>query len=152
MNPLELKLLRSVSLFCPSLDDARRFYTEGWGLEVVHADDQRVSFRGTGPEHHIVDFVAADHTGLNHLAFAVATPREVDAAAERVRSLGVAIENEPARLDLPGGGYGFTFRDLEGRRILLSSLVAVIVIGHNPCLDVEMLQQSVTVTSIFSRN
>lgn len=126
MNPLALKMLRSVSLFCPSLDDAHRFYTEAWGLEVVHHDEQRLSLRGTGPEHHIVDFVAADHTGLNHLAFAVATPREVDAAAERVRSLGVTVEDEPARLDLPGGGYGFTFCDPEGRCILLSSLVAAV--------------------------
>lgn len=133
MNPLGLKALRHVSLRCTSIEEARSFYTDAWGLVVVHDDGERLSLRGTGPEHHIVDFVAADSSGLRHLAFAVSSRREVEAAAERVGSMGIALDSEPHRLDDPGGGYGFGFRDPEGRLILISALVEAVA----PCAGTE---------------
>ncbi len=126
MNPLGLKALRHVSLRCTSIDDARRFYTEGWGLFVVHDDGGRLSLRGTGPEHHIVDFVAADSPGLRHVAFALGSKRDVESAAERVRSLGIELDSEPHQLADPGGGFGFGFRDPEGRLIVLSAFVEAV--------------------------
>ncbi len=129
MNPLGIKALRHVSLRCTSIDDARRFYTEAWGLDVVHDDGDRLCLRGTGPEHHIVDFVAADSPGLRHIAFALGSKRDVEAAAERIASLGIALDSEPHRLDDPGAGYGFGFRDPEGRLIQLSAFVEAVAPG-----------------------
>ncbi len=128
-NPLGLRALRHVSLNCTSLDDARSFYTDAWGLEVVHDVDGRLSLRGTGPEHHILDLVAADRPGLRHLAFAVAVPRDVDRAAEHLTAQGVQLELEPGDSDDPGGGYELGFRDPEGRLIVLRAKVAAVAPG-----------------------
>ncbi|MGI9616953.1 MAG: VOC family protein [Acidimicrobiales bacterium] len=126
MNPLRLRALRHVSLNCTSLDDARSFYTDAWGLETVHDDDGRLCLRGTGPEHHILDLVSSDVPGLRHVAFAVAVPRDVEAAAERLVAGGVALEFDPRESDGPGGGYEVGFRDPEGRLIVLSAKVAAV--------------------------
>jgi catechol 2,3-dioxygenase-like lactoylglutathione lyase family enzyme len=126
VNPLGLRALRHIALCCPSIDEARTFYTEGWGLEAVHDEPGRLCLRGTGTEHHILDFADADERGLRHVAFAVATPRDVDDAAAHIDSLGVDIAVEPHQSDEPGGGYRFGFRDPEGRLIVLSALMEAV--------------------------
>ena len=120
-NPLGLIALRSVSLHCTSVADALAFYETGWGLEVVHSDDSSAYLRGTGPEHHILDLHLNGKRGLRHVAFAVATPQAVDAAAARLQSDGIALEHEPKHNEGVGGGYSFGFRDPEGRLVVISS-------------------------------
>ena len=123
VNPLKLRALRHVALSCGSLDAARAFYTDGWGLEVVEESPERLWLRGTGPEHHIIEFQAASGCGLAQVAFAVATAADVDAAAVRLVESGVDIEFGPQAVEGPGGGYGCGFRDPEGRLVVLSALV-----------------------------
>ncbi len=126
MNPLGLRALRSVSLNCTSLADAQEFYETGWGLELQHGDDAALYFRGTGPEHHILDLHLSEQRGLRHIAFAVASPRNVDAAAEHLQSNGIALELEPKHSDDVSGGYGCGFRDPEGRLVIISSSVKAV--------------------------
>lgn len=123
-NPLRLRALRRISLTCTSLPAGVEFYRDVWGLEVVVDETDRACLRGLGPEHHIIELTHGDVPALNHIAFAVATPADVDAAAEYLTTAGVAIETEPGPVDRPGGGYELAFRDLEQRRIVLSAKVA----------------------------
>ena len=43
-------------------------YTNAWGLELVERSIDRLWLRGTGPEHHILQFVESDNLGLEHVA------------------------------------------------------------------------------------
>jgi len=121
VGTLNLRALRSVALSCHSIPEARAFYTEAWGLEAVHESESRIWLRGSGPEHHILDFTRSSGTGLRHIGFAVATPDDVDAAATQLDQRGVEIEFAPGALEEPGGGYGLGFRDPEGRLIVVSA-------------------------------
>lgn len=121
---LPIRSLRHVALRCPDLEAARRFYTDAWGLEVVTADDVMLTLRGTGDEHHVLALRLADDVGLDHVAFGVATPAEIDLAAAHLIERGVSIEDEPGQWSHPGGGYAMAFRDPEGRRIVLVAEVA----------------------------
>ena len=125
-NPLGLRALRHVSLNCTSIAAARAFYTDAWGLEAVHDDNGRLSLRGTGPEHHILDLVGSERPGLRQLAFAVAVPRDVDQAAAWLGAQGIDLDFEPRNADAPGGGYEVGFRDPEGRLIVVSARVAAV--------------------------
>ena len=126
MNSLGLRELRHVSLRCSSLDEAEDFYTNAWGLELVERSIDRLWLRGTGPEHHILQFVESDNLGLEHVAFALATPEDVDSAAKHLVNMGVDLISEPHRSDDLGGGYRLTFNDPEGRCIMLAALLEAV--------------------------
>lgn len=118
-----LRALRSVTLCSPVSVDAAEFYAEVWGLERVETDGGSTWLRGTGPDHHVLQLAAAERNALGKLAFAVATPREVDEAGRRLRALGVPLHTEPGPLDQVGGGYGLRLIDPEGRMVELSTNV-----------------------------
>ena len=126
MNSLGLRELRHVSLRCSSLDEAEDFYTNAWGLELVERSIDRLWLRGTGPEHHILQFVESDNLGQEHVAFALATPEDVDSAAKHLVNMGVDLISEPHRSDDLGGGYRLTFNDPEGRCIMLAALLEAV--------------------------
>lgn len=96
------------------LADVATFYGH-WGLETVEDETDSVAFRGLGTAHHIVRFVAADHTGLGHIAFGASSRQHVDELHRRWRDAGVEIRTEPGALASLGAGYGFEAADPEGR-------------------------------------
>lgn len=124
-HPLQLHSLRRISLRTRQRDASLAFYTENWGLEEVPSEDaDRAFLRGTGPEHHILELVDADYNGIDHIAFAVRSPQEVDAAASHLVSNGVTLLQEPGRLPGPARGYGLRMVDPEGRVLEISANVA----------------------------
>jgi catechol 2,3-dioxygenase-like lactoylglutathione lyase family enzyme len=129
-----LRAIRSVALCSPASADAAEFYAEVWGLERVEADGGAAWLRGTGAEHHILELRPADHNGLGKIAFAVATPREVDEAGRRLVALGVPLLTEPGPLDQVGAGYGLRLIDPEGRLVELSAEIEAVAprdpVGH----------------------
>ncbi|MEU6308674.1 VOC family protein [Streptomyces chartreusis] len=116
-----LRALRSVELLTPEFTQATDFYEEVWGLEVVEAEAGTSWLRGTGAEHHALQLTRADRIGLGRLAFAVATPAEIDEAARRLQARGITPVTGPGPLDQVGGGYGLRFHDLDGRLVELSA-------------------------------
>ncbi len=121
-----IKELRSVTLITPVLDEAVGFYTEVWGLEVVAREVTAAWLRGTGHQHHVLVLRSGPAARLGQMSFAVATRREVDAAARALEALELPLLDEPACSKEPGGGYGLRFVDPEGRIVeLLAEVEAV---------------------------
>lgn len=124
-HPLQLHSLRRISLRTRERDTSVDFYAREWGLEEVPQEDEsRTLLRGTGPEHHILELVDADYNGIDHIAFAVRTPQEVDAAAEHLVESGVPLLREPDRLPGPARGYGLRMVDPDGRVLEISANVS----------------------------
>ncbi|WP_435118519.1 VOC family protein [Amycolatopsis thermoflava] len=118
---VRLRALRSVTLRSTACADAGEFYREVWGLRQVEQDTGAVWLRGTSSEHHVLQLQQAERNALGKVAFAVATPREIDEAASRLVAQGIPLVTEPGKLDQVGGGYGLRFADPEGRLIELSA-------------------------------
>lgn len=127
----DLRGLRHVGLWTSKFDAALEFYSGPWGLEVVDRTDDVAYLRATGPEHHVLELHAGEANGLHHIAFAAATPAEVDNCAEWVAAEGATILEEPGHTDRPGGGYSFRFTDLENRLLEVSAEVEAVPERHD---------------------
>lgn len=123
----KLRSLRSVSLKVPETARAKDFYHEVWGLSTVEQDSDRFWLRGTGAEHHILKLEKGQQNALGGVAFALATPQEVDQAAVKLTALGIPLFREPGPLDDAAGGYGLQLVDPEGRLVELSADVHAVV-------------------------
>jgi catechol 2,3-dioxygenase len=105
--------LRSVEFDVSSLAASTAFYVDTWGLSEVARDAGAVYLRGTGAEHHILVLREGPVAGIRSMNFGAADPAAVDALYAEVADCALGA---PAELREPGGGYGFAFRDPEGRQ------------------------------------
>ena len=109
--------IRSVAVDVCALDEAAAFYDAVWRLTPVgDADHATRCFGGTAAYHHILSLHRADRPAIRRLVFAAADRDTVAALYTQVKASGVVTE-APHDLDAPGGGYGFGFRDPEGRNL-----------------------------------
>lgn len=126
MNERLITHLRHVDLAVPDYDRQLGFYTETWGLTAQTTDEGIAFLAAEGsPEQYSVRLRRAAEKRLDLIAFGAAGPAEVDALAERLGRDGIALVNEPGKLQTPGGGYGFRFFDVDGRTVEVSCDVAV---------------------------
>jgi catechol 2,3-dioxygenase-like lactoylglutathione lyase family enzyme len=134
--------LRSIELDVRDLAASERFYAEVWGLEVVARTDDAVFLRGTGSEHHIVTLRVGAVPGARRVNFGAPDRRAVDALHVRLKDVASAA---PAEVREPGGGYGFTFHDPQGRAYRVLAGVA----EHEPGtrIDVPIKLSHVVVAS-----
>ena len=107
--------LRSVELGVANLPANEKFYTDVWGLAPVAHEGNAVYLRGTGSAHHIVALHPRARTELLSVTLSAASRADVDALAAQLKGNGVTISSAPAAIGEPGGGYGLSFRDPEGR-------------------------------------
>lgn len=118
--------LAAIHLFTASpIGETVDFYTS-WGLEAlpVPSDEATTTarFRSTGTDHHVLQFRNAGHHGLELIEFTMGSRSAVDAYFNQISGLDPkAIETRPGALSGASGGYGFTLRDLEGRRLQFGS-------------------------------
>jgi catechol 2,3-dioxygenase-like lactoylglutathione lyase family enzyme len=118
--------LRSLELRTPTVAEAADFYASSWGLSVIDRDGQDTWLRSSGPDHHVLSLRSGPSNTLGKLSFALAAPRDVDAAAERLAARGLPILCEPGPGAGPEGGYALATCDLEGRVVeLVAETLAV---------------------------
>jgi uncharacterized glyoxalase superfamily protein PhnB len=120
------------SLTCKELDESIRFYRDAIGFSLVHSYEREGKTVGAV-------LVAGDcRLILNqddgklgwdrikgqgfYLQINVPTPADVDATAERIKSTGAALLNEPA--DRPWGARMFQFTDPDGFKLGVSCSLA----------------------------
>jgi catechol-2,3-dioxygenase len=140
--------LRHISLRTSAFDESVEYYQGPWGLEIVDTDTGVAALRGTGTEHHVLQLTAADANGLDRLSFAVHSARAIDGAAEVLSARGVTLATEPDDIDGPGGGYVFTFADLEGRPVQFSTSVEAVPpkpLGSTPAKIAHVVLNSVDI-------
>lgn len=109
--------VRSVALGVDDLAARAKFYTDTWQLAPVEQRPDAVHLRGTGAYHHILALHARPEPTLLSLDFAApdrAAVAAMYAALEHAGSVEIAA---PSYLADPGGGYGFAFRDPDGRSL-----------------------------------
>ncbi|HWF97207.1 MAG TPA: VOC family protein, partial [Xanthobacteraceae bacterium] len=117
--------LRGVELGVRDLHQSAAFYSHVWGLEPVGQQGDTIRLRGNGAEHHVVTLRERPTPGLLGVHFATADRDAVVALHTKAKAFGAAVLGEPA--DLPrdaGGGFGFSFRSLEGHVLNVSCDVA----------------------------
>lgn len=108
--------LRSVELGVTDVAASEAFYTGTWRLAVAARAGNAVYLRGSGAPHHLLSLHPRPNAGLLAVTLYAASRGAVDTLAGRVVTAGCALEAPPAAITEPGGGYGFTFTDPEGRR------------------------------------
>ncbi|MEV6259112.1 VOC family protein [Nocardia sp. NPDC051911] len=128
--PTLLTHLRHVALTVPDFDRQLDFYENVWGLTKV-ADDSGIAFLAAegSPEQYVVRLRRGEKR-MDLLAFGAANAGDVDSLADRLIAAGVKLVGEPGAIDLPGGGYGFRFFDVDGRVVEVSSDVATREFRH----------------------
>ena len=109
--------IRSVAVDVCALDAAAVFYSAVWKLDSVGGEvDGARYFRGAAAYHHILSLHRAQRPAIRRIAFEAADRDGVAALHARVKASGVATE-APHDWDAPGGGFGFGFKDPEGRNL-----------------------------------
>ena len=110
--------LRSVDLRVPDLEAARRFYTDVWGLAAVEGGGPAVVLRATGADHHVL-VLHQGEAALQSITFRSPSREAVEQAADTVVTAGGRLLTAPGAVDWPGGGFGLTFVDPQGRTLRL---------------------------------
>jgi catechol 2,3-dioxygenase len=117
--------LRGVELGVRDLHQSAGFYNQVWGLEPVAGQGDTMHLRGNGPEHHVVTLRQRPTPGLLGVHFAADDQAAVIALHAKAKALGATVLSEPAALPAEaGGGFGFSFRSLEGHVLNVSADVA----------------------------
>lgn len=109
--------VHSVDLGVPDLAASVEFYTKIWRLIPAAEAPGSVYLRGTGPHHHIWGLHARPKPELLRVTLTAPDQAAVDGLRAALVAAGIS-EIEPASfIQEPGGGYGFSFRDPEGRTL-----------------------------------
>jgi catechol 2,3-dioxygenase-like lactoylglutathione lyase family enzyme len=122
---MKVTRLCSVAVAGPDTDALVGFYAGAWGLTDVATKGDTAYLRGGGREHHILTVAPGDRARLVGYRLGLDDAAAVDAAAAELRQhRGVVVIAAPDSLDTPGGGYGMTITDPDGRLIELVADVA----------------------------
>jgi catechol 2,3-dioxygenase-like lactoylglutathione lyase family enzyme len=113
--------LCAIEIGVPDLDASARFYEDVWGLAPVKRDAAACYFRATGPEQYVLALHRRTQPEFVRVRLGCETKAAVDAVYGHVQTKGGVPLGRPGLLDAPGGGYGFSFRDPEGREIQIVS-------------------------------
>lgn len=126
MSQAVVTAVRGVDLAITDLDATRAFFTDVWNLRPV-ADEGGISYlRAGGPHFHALSLRAAQdgQSALVRVVLQADGRAATDRLYEQVSREGLETDGSPRRLSIPGGGYGFGFKDPEGRNFAIVSDVA----------------------------
>jgi catechol 2,3-dioxygenase len=115
MAGARVEWVRSIDLGVPDPKASARFYTEAWGLSVAAEQGSSIYLRATGPFHHVIALHKRAAPALLRVNLTARDRAAVEALHAAVKAAGVREIEVPAAITEPGGGFGFTFKDPEGR-------------------------------------
>lgn len=111
--------LRSLQVGVVDFARALDFFTRAWGLAPVEKGAESAYLRATGPNAYVMALHKRPKTEVLRVDMRADSPADVDAIHARLAARGAANLTKPAAINEPGGGYGFTVRDPEGRLLLI---------------------------------
>jgi catechol 2,3-dioxygenase-like lactoylglutathione lyase family enzyme len=120
---MKITHLRYVAIAAPEFDASRTFFTAAWGLRDGGSADGVAYLRTALTEPFQLALLRGPQRAIDRIAFGLATPADVDAAARELAAAGVPVIAPPHALDTPGNGYGLRFLDPDNRCIELSAAV-----------------------------
>jgi catechol-2,3-dioxygenase len=115
MNPIQG--VRCVDVCVADDEGAASFYGGIWGLKEVARQSGAHFFRGTHQYHHIFTLYKRDRSSLRRIIFDAPDQNGVNQLHARLTSMRVSELEKPRQVSRPGGGYGFGFKDPEGRNL-----------------------------------
>jgi catechol-2,3-dioxygenase len=125
MPAAKVSALRSIELGVSNINRSIAFYTNAWGLEIVHAHNGMAYLRATGAEHHVVTLRERPAPKLLSVQFSAPDRDALDALYASACALGISIVRAPAALEKEaGGGYGFSLQTPDGQELGISAAVA----------------------------
>jgi catechol-2,3-dioxygenase len=124
--------LRSIDLGIPDVEANTRFYSDVWALDPVAVEGGSVYLRASGAYHHVLALHPHPRAELLCVNLTAEDKAGVDGLYQKAKAFGVAEIDAPAPISEPGGGYGFSLRDREGRVLRILSDDA----GHSDTADI----------------
>lgn len=109
--------VRSVDLGVTDSTARVKFFTDVWRLDPIARHRDAVYLRGTGPQHHLLALHPRAEAALLRIDLTAPDAAAVDAIHARLSRGGAQDLGAPAPIGEPGGGYGFSFRDPDGRTL-----------------------------------
>jgi catechol-2,3-dioxygenase len=117
---IKVARLSHVGLRAQDLSKQAEFYTDRWGLDAIDESSGELFLRADGPDHHILTLHASDEAaGLDHFAFEVSQPDDIDRAADLLSQLGYPIVVPPTQELEPGVAKAIRFKDPDGNVVEL---------------------------------
>lgn len=117
MSRAKVRALRSVDIGLADPEAGAAFFADVWNLVPVASEGGVHYLRGSGRFHHILGIQCTPRPCVIRMTFDAADRATVDALHTQVQAHGVTTIDPPAPLRQPHGGYGFGFKDPEGRSI-----------------------------------
>ena len=124
-NPIRIRKLGHVGLYCRDLPKMVDFYTRILGFQVSDQNERGMTFLRFGPDHHSLVLAKMDEaeqkkgagaTVLQQIALEVADLEEVKRIRKYLLAQGVRVLGKDKH-EGPGGNHTFDFEDPEGNRI-----------------------------------
>ena len=109
-----------VGLNTPWFDQIVEFYTDFLGFRVSDWIEDQMVFLRCGRRHHVIVFNRADHTSVNHVAYAMANVDDVMKGVSKLRALGQDPDWGPGRHG-PGNNIFCYYKDPAGYVVEFSS-------------------------------
>lgn len=107
--------LRSVEIGAGNMKSVREFYGGLFGLREVGTEKEITYLRGTGPAHHALALHPAPFPCMIRVVLETTDRDAVQEIHRKVREWGDLPIEDPAEIVRIDGGYGFGFKDIEGR-------------------------------------
>jgi catechol 2,3-dioxygenase-like lactoylglutathione lyase family enzyme len=120
MTSSSVNALCAVEIGVPDLEATIGFYEQVWGLSIVERSSASCYLRATGADYYVLALHRRDAPDFVRVRLGAQDRRAVDGLFERVAKAGGAPISAPGAVEAPGGGYGFAFRDPEGREVQIS--------------------------------
>jgi catechol 2,3-dioxygenase-like lactoylglutathione lyase family enzyme len=109
--------IRCLDIAVGNLEVTSEFYGSIWGLKAVAQTRQARFFRGTAHYHHILGLFQVGKPALLRIIFDAPDRTAIDGLFSKLRLQNVPAEKPHELRHRPGGGYGFGFKDPEGRNL-----------------------------------
>lgn len=111
--------LRSVEIGAGNIEAAAEFYGGIFGLREVAAENGVRFFRGTGTQHHALAVHPAPYACMVRVVLETTDRDAVNELHQNIKNWGGLTVEDPAEIQRVDGGYGFGYKDVEGRNFAI---------------------------------